>query len=118
MCKKVRFTLSKRVLDQLWVLFDHGYPCLMRFLRLFTDHPREIGETYTSHAVSALKIALKFAIAAPMQVIHAIFPFIKPPFGSDTTSMKTFLRKMSPKARKRAKTSSCCDGQQCRSNVS
>ena len=108
MCKKVRFVLSKRVLDQLWVLFDHGYSCLMRFLRIFTDHPREVGETYTSHAVSALKIALKFAIAAPMQAIHAIFPFIKPPFGSDTTSMKTFLRKMSPRARKRANCGTNC----------
>ena len=90
----------------------------MKILRLFTDHPQKVGETYLSHALVALKIALRFAIAAPMQVIHAIFPFIKPPFRTDTVSMRIFLRKMSPRARKRAKTSSCCDGQQCQSNVS
>ena len=76
---------------------------LMRLLRLFTQHPHEIGENYASHGLSALKIALKFAIAAQMQVIHAIFPFIKPPLGSDTASMVKFLEKMSPKARKGAK---------------
>ncbi len=86
----------------------------MNIFRIFTDHPSEIGETYLSHARAASKIALKFAIAAPMQLLHAVFPFIKPPFGSDTASMKTFLRKMSPK--RRAK--SCCGGQQCQSNAS
>ncbi len=68
----------------------------MRIFRLFTEHPSEVGETYFSHAAAASKIALKFAIAAPMQLLHAVFPFIKPPFGSDTASMRSFLRKMSP----------------------
>ena len=89
----------------------------MRILRLFTDHPREVGETYLSHALSASKIALKFAIAAPMQLLHAVFPFIQPPFGSDTTSMKAFLRKMSPKRRKK-QSKPCCGGQQCQNNAS
>jgi len=78
----------------------------MRILRLFTQHPHEIGENYVSHGLSALKIALKFAIAAQMQVIHAIFPFICPPLGSDAASMVKFLEKMSPKARKKANFSS------------
>ena len=82
----------------------------MRIFRLFTEHPREIGETYLTHALMASKIALKFAIAAPMQLLHALFPFIQPPFGSDTTSMKAFLRKMSPKRRKRAKCPTCACG--------
>ena len=86
----------------------------MRIFRLFTEHPSEVGETYLSHAAAASKIALKFAIAAPMQLLHAVFPFIKPPFGSDTTSMKSFLRKMSPKRRSK----SCCGGEQCRSSAS
>jgi hypothetical protein len=46
--------------------------------------------------------------------LHAVFPFIKPPFGSDTTSMKSFLRKMSPKRRSK----SCCAGERCQNNVS
>jgi len=86
----------------------------MRIFSLFTEHPSKVGETYLSHASAASKIALKFAIAAPMQLLHAVFPFIKPPFGSDTTSMKSFLRKMSPKRRSK----SCCGGEQCRSSAS
>ena len=86
----------------------------MRIFRLFTEHPSKVGETYLSHAAAATKIALKFAIAAPMQLLHAVFPFIKPPFGSDTTSMKSFLRKMSPKRRSK----SCCAGEQCQNSAS
>jgi hypothetical protein len=89
----------------------------MRILRLFTDHPDSVGETYWTHAISASKIALKFAVAAPMQLLHAVFPFIKPPFGSDTASVRAFLRKMSPVAR-RKKSKSCCGGQQCQNNAS
>ena len=69
----------------------------MRILGLFTDHPREVGETYLTHALMASKIALKFAIAVPMQLIHAVFPFICPPLGSDSASMTKFLKKMSRK---------------------
>jgi len=79
----------------------------MRFFRLFTDHPREVGENYFTHALLASKIALKFAIATPMQLLHAVFPFIQPPFGSDTASMKGFLRKMERRHKKRAKCSNC-----------
>ncbi len=86
----------------------------MRVFRLFTEHPSEVGETYLSHAAAASKIALKFTIAAPMQLLHAVFPFVKPPFGSDITSMKTFLRKMSPRRR----ATSCCGGAQCQNNAS
>jgi hypothetical protein len=82
----------------------------MKIFRLFIDHPEEVGETYLSHAVAASNIALKFAIAAPMQFLHAVFPFIQPPFGSDTASMKVFLRKMSPRAHKKAKCSTCACG--------
>ncbi len=89
----------------------------MRILQLFTDHPHEVGETYLSHAAAASKIALKFAIAVPMQLLHAVFPFIQPPFGSDTTSMKAFLRKMSPKGRKK-QLKPCCGGQQCQNIAS
>ena len=79
----------------------------MRILQLFTDHPHEVGENYFTHALAASKIALKFAIAAPMQLLHAIFPFVQPPFGSDTVSMKSFLRKMSPRVRKRGNCPNC-----------
>ena len=79
----------------------------MRILQLFTDHPHEVGENYFTHAFSASKIALKFAVAVPMQLLHAIFPFVQPPFGSDVISMRSFLRKMGPRGRKRAKCVNC-----------
>jgi len=79
----------------------------MRILRLFTEHPASVGENYLTHALMASKIALKFAIAVPMQLIHAVFPFICPPLGSDTCSMIIFLEKTKPESRKRA--NSCCE---------
>lgn len=72
----------------------------MKIFKLFTEHPHEVGETYLGHALSASKIALKFFIASVAQLIHAIFPFIKPPCGSDTCSMIEFLESMKPEARK------------------
>ena len=83
----------------------------MRILRLFTDHPHKVGENYFTHALSASKIAFKFAVAVPMQLLHAIFPFIQPPFGSDVTSMRSFLRKMSSRGRKRVKCTNCACGE-------
>ena len=79
----------------------------MRIFSLFTEHPEKVGETYLTHALMASKIALKFAIAAPMQLLHAIFPFIKPPFDSDSKSMRSFLRKMNTRRKKQAKCSNC-----------
>jgi len=78
----------------------------MRILRLFTEHPASVGENYLTHALAASKIALKFAIAVPMQLIHAVFPFVSPPMGSDTCSMIIYLEKTKPASRKRV--NSCC----------
>jgi hypothetical protein len=89
----------------------------MKIFNFLTDHLSEVDENYLTHAYTASKIALKFAIAAPMQLLHAFFPFIRPPLGSDVISMRTFLRKTSSKARKRV-SKSCCDGQQCQNNAS
>ena len=90
----------------------------MRILRLFTEHPASVGENYFTHALMASKIALKFAIAVPMQLIHAVFPFIRPPLASDTYSMINFLEEMMPESRKKKNSKGCCDGRQCQSNAS
>ena len=90
----------------------------MKILGLFTAHPREVGENYFTHALMASKIALKFAVAVPMQLIHAVFPFICPPLGSDTCSVINFLEEMMPENRKKKNPKACCGERQCQSNVS
>jgi len=73
---------------------------LKKIKNLFLKHPSEIGESYFEHLIAASWIGIRFGIACPMQIIHAIFPFINPPFDSDVTSMENFLKKQSPDSRK------------------
>ena len=68
---------------------------------LFTKHPREVNETYLSHFKNATKLSTRLAIACPMQLIHAIFPFICPPLNSDIDSLIEFLNNMHPDERKK-----------------
>ena len=42
--------------------------------KLFTEHPRDIGETYSEHAGHALYIGLKMLGAGIACLIHAVLP--------------------------------------------
>jgi len=70
-------------------------------MNLFTKHPREVGETYFEHARNALGVSYRHFKAACAQLIHAVFPFISPPRGTDIESMLSFLNVKSPSARKK-----------------
>lgn len=48
----------------------------MRFVRLFTDHPASLGETYSQHCGVALNYAGPLALAAMAAVVHAVLPFL------------------------------------------
>jgi hypothetical protein len=48
----------------------------VRFWRLFTDHPRSVGETYWQHLCFALWIGLSLSVLGIVSVIHAVLPFL------------------------------------------
>ena len=51
---------------------------------LFTDHPREVGESYGEHFVNAGGFGLRMIAAGVACLIHAIFPFLCVNVGSET----------------------------------
>lgn len=42
--------------------------------RVFTDHPRSVGETYFEHQRAAFGFAARLAIAAGACAVHALIP--------------------------------------------
>ena len=69
-------------------------------MKLFTEHPNSVGETYIQHSVVATSLSLKLSMASLAQLAHAIFPFFKPPCGLDICSMIEYLESKKPEARK------------------
>ena len=66
---------------------------------LFTDHPAEVGETYFEHLKSALEITGRLAVATHCHLLHAVLPFIKPPFRNDLETLIKDLNQMKPECR-------------------
>lgn len=54
-------------------------------------HLDEVGETYCQHFKAAFSVVGKLALATHCQLLHAIFPFIKPPLGCD---LKTLIKEL------------------------
>ena len=76
---------------------------LKKTCALFTDHPRAVGESYFEHLSEALVIAARMYCCFMAQTIHAIFPFITPPGGTDVATMEIFCHNHTPEERKRRK---------------
>ncbi|MGH6761824.1 MAG: DUF6356 family protein [Phyllobacterium sp.] len=47
-----------------------------RILRIFTDHPQSVDETYFEHMAFAAKFSTKLFAAGFAALIHAILPFL------------------------------------------
>lgn len=45
-------------------------------MRLFTQHPASVGESYSEHMVSALGFSWRLFYAAVLCFIHAVLPFL------------------------------------------
>ncbi len=45
-------------------------------LKLFTEHPKQVGEGYFTHCCYALMSGLKLFAAGFICIVHAIFPFL------------------------------------------
>ena len=50
----------------------------MNPLRLFTEHPRSVGETYGEHMASALSFTGPLLVAGLACLVHAFLPFLFP----------------------------------------
>jgi hypothetical protein len=53
-------------------------------MKLFTEHPASVGESYGQHFASALSFSLAMLGAGLACLVHAIFPFWCVTTGSDT----------------------------------
>jgi hypothetical protein len=51
--------------------------------RLFTDHPRSVGETYVQHLASAGRFGGRMILAGLACLLHSVFPFLFVKTGSD-----------------------------------
>ena len=72
---------------------------MKRLINLFTEHPREVGESYWQHFCVASGLSARLGVACTCQLVHAIFPFVVPPFGSDVNSLKRLLKDVDPEKR-------------------
>lgn len=68
-------------------------------MNIFTDHPNSVGETYFQHFKTVIKVTLKLQAAVYIQILHAIFPFINPPWGLDVHSLIEYLKSLEPASR-------------------
>jgi len=50
----------------------------------FTDHPRDVGESYAEHAAMASGFGLRLLLAGMACLVHAVFPFLFEKTGSRT----------------------------------
>ncbi|KIE51754.1 MAG: DUF6356 family protein [Acidimicrobiales bacterium] len=53
-------------------------------INIFSDHPSTVGESWSEHALRALKISCSMAAASAAAIIHAIFPFVFKTTASET----------------------------------
>lgn len=52
-------------------------------MRLFTDHPRSVGESYAEHFMAATSFGIPMITAGMACVLHGIFPFLFEKTGSN-----------------------------------
>ncbi len=45
-------------------------------MKLFTEHPNSVGETYFEHMASAVSFSARMFVGAICCLLHAVFPFI------------------------------------------
>ena len=69
-------------------------------MKLFTEHPNSVGETYLEHSITATRLSLRLSMASLAQLVHAIFPFFNPPCGTDVCSMVEYLESKKPETRR------------------
>ena len=60
----------------------------MRLIKLFNEHPRDVGMSYIGHLFRAVGFSLVLAYACAICLVHAIFPFL---FEHSASNIVSFL---------------------------
>lgn len=55
-------------------------------MRLFTDHPRSVGESYREHLASAFGFGAAMIVAGMACLVHGLLPFLFKRSGSSAIS--------------------------------
>ena len=55
-------------------------------MKIFTDHPAEVGETYTEHMAYASSVGSRMVLAGLACMIHGILPFLFKTTGSEAVA--------------------------------
>jgi hypothetical protein len=55
-------------------------------MRLFTEHPAAVGETYGGHLRAACSIAVRLLVGGAGCLVHALLPFLLQRAASDCVS--------------------------------
>ena len=48
----------------------------MQPVRLFTEHPQSVGESYAEHLVTASGFGLRMVLTGLALIVHALLPFL------------------------------------------
>jgi hypothetical protein len=71
--------------DWALAIVDHcGYESPDMARNPFTDHPREVGESYGQHFGVASRVGIKMIAGGLACFVHAVFPFLCVNRGSET----------------------------------
>jgi hypothetical protein len=57
-----------------------------KMIKLFTEHPASVGETYGQHLLQALSFALRMMLGGIACLVHAFLPFLFVKTGSRSIS--------------------------------
>ena len=58
----------------------------MTTMRLFTDHPQSVGESYSEHLITASGFGTRMVLAGLACMVHALLPFLFVKTGSQQIS--------------------------------
>ena len=58
----------------------------MTTIRLFSDHPQSVGESYSEHLVTASGFGIRMVLAGLACLVHALLPFLFVKTGSQQIS--------------------------------
>ena len=72
-------------------------------MKIRIKHLEEVGESYFQHMKTALEISFRLLFSSLFQLLHALFPFVHPPFGTDLKGITAELIKRTIKIEKTKK---------------
>ena len=72
-------------------------------INFWNEHLHYVGETYWQLALVAVGLSLRLLASAVSQAVHALLPFVRPPFGTDVCSLSDYIESVKPETRAQCK---------------